>query len=117
MQKQKLLVSEIKIQEYHNLKNVYLSKLSNLTIFFGQNNSGKTSFLNWIADNYKDQVNYVAMDEMTFLFADKTVNVSDAVIDLRKKALADLISKFKKSRIQNRIIPQRRGTNNQPVER
>jgi len=104
MAKTKLLVSEIKIQEYHNLKNVYLPKLSNLTIFFGQNNSGKTSFLNWIADNYKEQVNYVAMDEITFLFADKTVNVSDIIIDLRKEALIDLIDKFKRSKIQNRIL-------------
>ena len=86
MNKKKLLVPEIKIQEYYNLKNIYLPKLGNLTIFFGQNNSGKTSFLNWIADKYKKKVNYVAMDEMTFLFADKTINIHDCVDNLRKKA-------------------------------
>lgn len=104
MEKTKLLVPEIKIQEYHNLKNIYLPKLSNLTIFFGQNNSGKTSFLNWIAEKNKKKVNYVAMDEMTFLFADKTVNIHDCVDDLRKKALFNLIKKFKESKVQDKIL-------------
>lgn len=98
------IVESIKIKNYQNLENVDLPKLGNFTIFFGQNNSGKTAFLNWIAENHTDFCNYVAMDEFSFLFADKSIGVSEDVKNLREQALATLYSKLKKSQNNDKIF-------------
>ena len=102
-------VSEIKIKDYQNLKDVFLPKVGNLTVFFGQNNSGKTAFLNWIAEHYQPYCNYVAMDEFTFLFADKTIGVSDYVIELRKRALEDLYLKCQQSDCHQKVLTYFKG--------
>lgn len=97
-------VNEIVIKEYQNLQDVFLPKLGNLTIFFGQNNSGKTAFLNWIAEHYQPYCNYVTMDEITFLFADKTIGVDDYIVELRKRALEDLYLKCQQSDCHYKVL-------------
>lgn len=99
-----VVIKEIKIKKFHNLEDVYLGKLSSFTVFFGQNNSGKTSLLDWLETTYSKQCNYVSMDEITYLFSDKEVLLSPEVVKLRQKAMAAMIEKFQKSTQKNLIL-------------
>jgi len=71
-----------------------LTGLTSLTIFVGQNNSGKTALLEEIYFTHRNDVAYISVEELQFLLSDNTIGVSKQVQKLRDAALKEVLDLF-----------------------
>lgn len=88
------MIKKLQFDEYSSFYGYELNGLTNFTVFLGQNNSGKTAILDYIYEIDPQNTNYVSLEDLVFLFSDKTVNVSKQILELREKAINDIFSKF-----------------------
>lgn len=88
------MIKKISFNEYSPFYGYTLNGLTSFTVFLGQNNSGKTAILDYVYEMAPHDTNYIAMEELIFLYSDKAVKVPKNIQRLRKKALQDLLSTF-----------------------
>ncbi len=88
------MILEIKFDEYSPFYGFHLKNLTNLTIFLGQNNSGKTQLLDYIYEKFQDKCVYISLEEFAFYFSDKTVNVPKEIFKLRQNKIQRLLEDF-----------------------
>lgn len=96
------MIKKISFNEYTPFYGYSLNGLTSFTVFLGQNNSGKTAILDYLFEQAPDSTNYVSMEELLFLFSDKTVNVSKDIQRMRKKEKNTILQKFDQASEQTR---------------
>lgn len=98
------MISSITFEDNSPFYGYSLRNLGKVTVFFGQNNSGKTALLDALYEINKNGTAYVSMDEFAFCFSDRTESLIQGSRKLRENMHFSIMTLFFEASVETKGI-------------